>query len=199
MTLFTVECEEPDGRHFYDVRLLHEFGSGTGYLGPEKVAEIWERIRGFEVLFSENTQGRVEPFLSILMNPRSVWLEIYRLGEGEGPIGIVYISSVIPNYDAKGHFAFWDSKVRGRQIIFWRIMKWMFSQYKLHRISAETPPYQRGVIRLLRRLGFVEEGERREAINSRERWWPLIEFGILESELDAAMTDHVILEEASNG
>jgi RimJ/RimL family protein N-acetyltransferase len=100
-------------------------------------------------------------------------------------VGVIYISSVIPNFDAKGHFVVFDSVASKRKKLFWEIMKWMFDRYNLHRISAEAPPYQGGVLRFIRKhLHMTEEGKRREAVLFRGEWWPLIEFGITRGEMD---------------
>lgn len=176
-----VACDDGES---YVVRLLQEFGKGTSNLTPQKVADMWAQVRQHQVLFSDHTAGQAEPFLAILFNPASVWMEIVRLSDDE-LVGVIYISSVIPNFDAKGHFAIFDSQASKRKRIFWEVMAWMFDRYNLNRISAEAPPYQGGVLRFVERhLGMKREGERREAVLYKGRWWSLIEFGILRSELN---------------
>lgn len=183
--IIVVACDDGES---YAVRLLHEFGSRTGSLTPQKVADLWAKIRKHEVLFSDQTMGQAEPFLAILFNPASVWLEIVRVSDEE-VIGVIYISSVIPNFDAKGHFVVFDGVASKRRKIFWDVMNWMFVRYNLHRISAEAPPYQGGVLRFVKRhLCMKQEGERREAVVYKNRWWPLIEFGILRQEFEGLYT-----------
>jgi RimJ/RimL family protein N-acetyltransferase len=175
--IFAVQCSDRSGDHMYSVRLLHEFGVGDGYFNPRKVSELWSIARQNEVLFSDYTAGKVEPFLAILMNPASVWLEIFRITDDK-PVGVAYISNVIPKFDAKGHFAVWDRIAGGREEIFWRIMEWMFEQYNLRRISAEAPVYQSGVIRFTKKLGFKAEGTKKDGVLHKGKWMPLILFGI---------------------
>lgn len=190
-SIHELDLVEREGLAHFEVRLLHEFGATDGYLTPEKISELWQLARKFDVLFSDYTVGKIEPFLHILLNPRSVWLEILRNDE---PVGVAYISHVNPKFDAKGHFAFWDSKAGGRAPVIWGIMEWMFQRYDLRRISAEVPPYQSGVIRFIKALGFVQEGERRDAVIYRDRWYPLIEFGILRYEFESAYSEFFIAD-----
>lgn len=191
ISITQVECHDRTGEHLYEARLLQEFGQNDGYLNAQKIAELWGMAKKFDTLFSDYTEGKIEPFLAVLMNPRSVWFEIYRLGEQPGPVGVAYISSVIPFYDAKAHFAVWDSVGSGREPIFWSLMDWVFTRYSLHRMSVEVPPYQHGVIRFVRRLGFIEEGERREAVLSKGKWSSLLEFGLLKSDFEVIFAEYL--------
>jgi len=175
-------CVDRLGEGTYEARLLHEFGSTDGYLNPAKVRELWLNLKKHDVLFSDYTAGKIEPFLEVLMNPNGVWLEFYRLGHG--PVGIGYLSRVIPKFDAYGHFAFWDSIASGRQPLVWGVLDWMFNRYKLHRISGAVPVYQSGTLRFVERLGLKREGIRREAVLHKGFWMDMVELGILYSEFN---------------
>jgi RimJ/RimL family protein N-acetyltransferase len=184
-----VTCKDRSGIGVYSIRLLHELGHSDEYFSPSKIQEIWLLASQHNVLFSDFTKGRIEPFLATIMNPVSIWLEIFKLSEeGGNPVGVAYITNVIPNFDAKGHFAFWDRVAGGREMIIWTIMNWMFSKYNFHRISTEAPIYQHGTLRFIKNLGFVEEGVRREAVLHQGKWFPLIQFGMTRSELEQILT-----------
>lgn len=176
--IFQLGLEDRKGRHRVSVRLLQEFGEGNEYLSPEKIQELWMEYQKHDVLFSDYTKGKLEPFLMVLMDDRSVWFEVYDL-TFEKPIGVMMISNVVPGFDARGHFAFWDGVGSGREELVWRMMEWFFDKYNLHRMTARVPPYQRGVIRFVERLGFKKEGEMREAAPYKGEWVPLELFGIL--------------------
>jgi len=167
----------------YSVRLLHEFGQKTPYMDYGKIAELWESFRVHDVLFTDEIKGDLEAFIDIMMNPRSVWLEIFSL-ESNTPIGVANLSRVIPGFDASGHFAYWTGSSRVREDLIKIVMKWVFDRYKLHRISAEVPEYQKGVIRFINRIGFKKEGTRREGTIRHGSWRDLDMFGILSSELE---------------
>lgn len=184
--LYRFPLKDRRGEAEFSIRLLHEFGTRDDYLDARKVSDIWEQARKHDVLFSDYTAGKAEPFLIALFNPNSVWIEIVR---DEESVGVAYITHVVPKFDAKGHFAVWDKVAGGREKIFWMIMSWLFRRYQLHRISAETPRYQSGTMRFLRRLGFVHEGQVREAVIHKGVWMPLETFGITISEFTSLMKE----------
>ena len=49
-----------------ELRVLHELGQTTdGYLNPKKVGELWDEFQKHDVLFTEHTAGKFEPFFYI--------------------------------------------------------------------------------------------------------------------------------------
>lgn len=176
--------EDRTGEYEMSVRLLHEFGTTTGYLTKAKVGELAREASKHDVLFSDYTEGhKLETFLDVFMDPRGVWFELFRL-DTEEVVGAAYITKVIPGYDASAHFAFWDQVASGRQSLIQSLMHFVFRRYNLRRLSVEVPPYQRGTIRFVERLGFTKEGEKREAVQYKGRWFPLLLFGITQGELE---------------
>lgn len=175
--IFSIQIEDRYGPHSLSVRLLQELGSPTPYLTTGKLRDLWIEYSQHDVLFSDETQGKVRPFVEVLLAPGSLWLEIFSLDQ-QKPVGIMSISDIIVGFDAKGHFAFWDSIAKDREPIVHETMKWVFQRYSLHRISAHVPIYQSGTIRFIKRLGFEKEGEMREAVIRKGRWFPLVMFGI---------------------
>ncbi len=182
MEILRVENTDRSGTHTYSIRILHEFGRGSGYMNPTKIKEIWEHAKEFDILFTDHTRGDFTVFMDILMNPTSVWLEIYRETDDRS-IGLFILSHVLPNYDAQAHFTFWDSIAGGRQDLILQAAEVLFKAYNLRRMSAHVPKYMAGVIRFVKKLGFKEEGEKREAFLKNGEWVPAILLGLLESEL----------------
>jgi hypothetical protein len=180
-----IPCEDRSGEHVYEAHLIWELGKNYG-LSPKKISDIWREVKNFDVLFSDETRGDVEVLFDILIDPRSVWFELKKEGE-ERPIGIAYITNIIPGHDAQGHIAFWDRIAGGREPLLLFLMEWVSDRYKLHRFSAQVPPYQAGVIRFVKKLGFREEGEMREAVLRHGRRWPLVLLGITKDELDESI------------
>ena len=164
------------------VRLLQEFGAPSDYLTAEKVKELWEQASQFDVLFSDWTKGRIEPFLSALLSKNAVWFEFYDTIEVK-PVGVAYVTQVHNGFDAVGHFTFWDKTAKGREPIVRNLMRRVFNTYDLHRMTAKIPVYQKGVLAFARRLGFEEEGRVREAVIYKENWNDLILLGIVRDEL----------------
>jgi hypothetical protein len=178
-----VRCSDRTGAHEYSVHLMHEFGVATPRLVPRKVADLWAEVSKHSVLFSDHTMGEVEPFLAVLFNSASVWMEVVRETDGQ-IVGVIYITHVIPRFDCKGHFIFFDGKARGRERIFHEVMQWIIDRYGLRRISCEAPPYEPGLLRFIeRRLKMKLEGTKREAVLYKNEWYPLKMFGITRDEV----------------
>lgn len=177
-----------EGREEYSIRLLQRLGQLDPYVTPGKIQEIWLEYSQHDVLFSDYTAGQVEPFLDMLFDPRAIIAEIYRV-DTETSAGLMMMNRIIPRFDAMGHFNFWNSKVRGKELMFWKMMEMWMDEFNLHRMSAETPVFMRGLIRMIERLGFTDEGTRREGTIHKGKWMDLQMFGILRSELDEILKE----------
>jgi RimJ/RimL family protein N-acetyltransferase len=174
------------GPHLFSIRLLHEFGQGDGYLNPQKVSELWGSFKSNPVIFTDEIDGSFEAFFDVIMNPRTIWHEIYDEIDREAK-GVFCLSNIIPGYDAVGHFAYWDRVARGRDILSLLMMSQAFERFSLHRMTAEIPSYQSGTIRAAERIGLKKEGVKREAVRRRGKWVDLVILGITEDELKEAL------------
>lgn len=170
----------------YSVRMLHEFGDRDDYMTSSKIGELWGEFKKHDVLFTDEIKGDPEAFIDIMLNPRSIWLEVY-CEERDKPIGAITLSRVIPGFDASGHFVFWDGRGRGKEPLAMAVAKWFFDRYHLRRITAEIPENQKGTIRFTERLGFKKEGVKREGTLRHGVWIDLAVFGLLSSELEEAL------------
>lgn len=167
-----------------NVNLLHELGIGD--MDSDKVRDIWLSYSKHDVLFSDSTEGSFETFFDILTDPRSIWFELEDEESGM-TVGVMSVSKIIPGYDAYGHFAIWNGRARGKEKIIHQLMKLIFDKYKIHRMSCEIPAYMKGVSRFIHRLGFKEEGTRREGVMKNGSWVDMLMFGMTVSELEEAL------------
>lgn len=168
------------GEQMLRVNMLRE-GPQNYEMTPFKIRDLWVEASKHDVLFSDYTAGKLEPFIDVLMNPRGVWLEIVH---GEKIIGAAYLSDVIPGFDASAHFTFWDSVASGREPLVLYLLEFVMDRYKLHRVSAKVPVYQKGVIRFVERVGFKREGTIRELIPYKGKWLNAALYGILRPEVE---------------
>lgn len=178
-----IPCQDRVGEAIFQIRILREFGQNYG-MSPAKIAELWKISSEHRVLFSDETDGKVEPFILLALNPASVWLEMLRDSK---TVGVAYVTSVIPGYDAEAHFAFWDKIAKGRESLILMTAEWLMDRYSLRRLSASTPPYQSGTMKFIERLGFVQEGVKRDAVLYRGELFPLVQFGLTRAELDSSL------------
>ena len=169
------------GEEMLRLRILRE-GPMNYAMNPSKIAQLWLKAKDHDVLFSDYTEGKFEPFLDVLMDPRGVFLEI--VNDEDDVIGLMYLSDVVPGFDAYGHFTFWDAVASGREPLALFAIEQIMDRYKLHRLSAMIPVYQSGTIRFTEKLGFKREGEIREAIPHKGRWMPAYHYGILRNEVE---------------
>lgn len=181
--LFELPCwDSRNGEHQYQVKLIREFDSNYS-LSENKIRELWIRAKEHKALFSDYTDGKFEPFFWLLTDPRAVWFEIVR-SDDQSNVGVIYLTAVKPLFEADCHMAMWDSIAVGKEPLALFAMEWIMDRYKLHRLNAFVPTYQRGVLRWCDRLGFVQEGVRREAVLFRGQWADLVQFGILRPEVE---------------
>lgn len=182
--MFTLTCDRDEVLH---ANLLWDLGENKG-LTPEKIRDLWAQASKYPVLFSDYTNGKFEPFYWTLVNPVSVWFEVSKEGE-ETPIGLLYSHNIHPTLDATAHISFWDRRAKGREPLILFVTEWLMDRFSLMRINATIPPYQRGVIRFMKRLGFVEEGEMRDAALYNGRPWGMKMFGLTRSDLERSMQE----------
>ena len=180
--LFRLPFTDRGGERDVSVRVLQGLGRASSYLTPAKIRDLWIEYAKHDVLFSDYTVGKVEPFVTAIFNPRSFWFELFDLNKSKA-IGLAMLTDIIPQYDAKGHFAFWDKIGSGRETLIWELMEICFDEFDLHRMTVETPAYQRGTIRSIKRLGFTHEGEKREGVFHKSTWINMMLFGITREEL----------------
>jgi RimJ/RimL family protein N-acetyltransferase len=62
------------------------------------------------------------------------------------------------------------------------LLRFVFAELNLFRISAAVPEYNEGAIALFKKFGFVEEVRRRQALDRDGRRWDMLVFGLLKDE-----------------
>ena len=174
----TLEIESGRAAGFYEVRLMKE-GDRT-WITPEKARALWIASKEHDVLFSDYTRGKPQALLRALSKSNSVWAEVTK---DEIPVGILYMHRVIPHFDGVGHFAFWDKVGRGREPLILDTLRYMMMKFDLRRVSAEPPVNQKGTIRMIKRLGFEQEGRRRMGVIYKNEWVDQLLFGLLREDL----------------
>ena len=62
------------------------------------------------------------------------------------------------------------------------LMRFVFAELNLFRVTANVAEYNAGAIALLKKLGFTEEVRRRQSLEREARRWDLLVFGLLKDE-----------------
>lgn len=151
-------------------------------LTPEKLKWIWEEMNRFRTLFSDFTRGDFDTFYAVITSHDSVWLEIL---DGQGQtVGIAYWTDMLRMLDAECHLIFFDGKPAEKTELCREIARWFFIEYpQFHRMTATLPHIYHATIRLAKRIGFVEEGRKRQARLIGGRLVDEVILGLLAEEL----------------
>lgn len=104
-------------------------------------------------------QTRIASINRMLLDPYSRTWEVW--GEDALPIGILYLTNVIPGGDALAHYLFFDADLRGKSDLIESIIQWCFEDHPtegwvaLRRMTVEVPSYAFALARHASRyLGF---------------------------------------------
>lgn len=80
--------------------------------------------------------------------------------------------NILPEYQGQGY---------GTEALKW-ILEYAFMTIGLHRVAIGAFEFNVGARKLYRKLGFVDEGFKRECIFSQGKWWGQYESAMLEDE-----------------
>ena len=144
-----------------------------------KLGLLWEKISSYRTLFSDLTRGDFRNFVMFLTEGDSVWLEIR---ERDTLVGIVCLTNMKQVVDCEAHIIFFDRDLAGKDELCKKITAWVFDTFPLNRVTVTVPRMYFATIRLVKAIGFVEEGRKRAAVLIRNRWDDLFIFGITREE-----------------
>ncbi len=146
-------------------------------LTPQKATKILEETFKIQSMFNDYQPAcpdlcgqcilcmrRKYAIAANIWNPKALAYEVWK---GADFVGIMYVRDIQPGHDALAEFTFWDKDLRGKSTIINQVLKKVvFGRLGLHRVTVEVPHTRKlqGLRRfLLQKLGFVEEGTKREA------------------------------------
>ena len=148
----------------------------------ENIRHLWTRFARHRVLASDFAYGEPGVFFRMIMARTTVVLKV-------GDVGILYLTDLIPGYDAEGHYFFWDRVTDGRHKLILHGLKWAMDSFNLHRVNIDIPKHAYAALHRVHKIGFRLEGVSKEAILYKEKWHDVFHFGVLVSELtDTALS-----------
>ena len=133
-----------------------------------------------------NTKESQMAFLETLNRSRDrLQLGIWPKGS-QSIIGVVSLQKIdFINRNAELAILVGQSEYRGKGMGYGAakmIVTHGFSYLNLHRISAGTPVFNEGMIKLAQRLGMRQEGISRQVFYKRNQYFDVYEFGVLKEE-----------------
>lgn len=106
--------------------------------------------------------ARVTLVAQTLTAPSTRAWEIWNISEAiPEVVGLAYLTDVVPGFDAKAHYVFFDHNLKDKTVVLKRIIMWVFEDhpedfwYGLRRLSVEIPVDAKALLHhASRRLGF---------------------------------------------
>lgn len=148
-------------------------------LSPKKIEALWEILQKYKTLFSDLTRADSSNFVQVLATPHTMWFEVI---EYDAIVGIIWFGDLYQVVDCTAHVVFLDRQPSEKVEVCRVLMKWMFDNFPLHRITVTPPAIYHATIRLLEKLGFEKEGCKREAILLGGKWNDQMIYGITRNE-----------------
>jgi hypothetical protein len=143
----------------------------------EKMLELWNNLKPFDSIFTDEDMKNPDVFLNNLLAQDSVTLEM------DG--GVVIIKRIVPGHKAEFHATFWDKKLSPRKDLLKACLVWCFATFSLERVETWVAGYAKAVRRFLEdRLGFRHEGTLRSYARNRGRLVDIHVYGMLRGELE---------------
>jgi RimJ/RimL family protein N-acetyltransferase len=150
-------------------------------LSLEKIRWLWTECNKYRSLFSDFTRGHVDNFVALLMNGGTFWMEV--VNEQGTIVGVIYLTDLRQIIDYGVHIIFFDCKLSEKVPLCKVVAKWIFDEFPCHRLTAIIPGKYYTTLRFIRKLGFVEEGRKRQSQLMSSRWDDEVIFGLLRSEV----------------
>ncbi len=172
-----VLCHEPEGA------ITHHVWPFS--FTKEATVELWKQASRFPVLFGK----RLESFEDF-----SNHFIIHNLSGDIEPLGLVWIIDDfkgmfyldrITDTEASVHYAFFDRRHKGREVMVIEMLRMVFEKYKFTRLNVEIPAYAGMAPRkFVERCGFSIEGRKRNASYWKGKLFHVYCYGILPEDLD---------------
>jgi len=151
-------------------------------LSPDKIKSIWRMLKRSRTLFSDLTINDVPNFVAAVTSSNSMWFEVRQNGV---VIGIVSFGEMHQVTDCLGHMVFFDRRPAAKKELCVLIVKWMFNNFPLERMSVHVPQLYTRTVDLMRSMGFTTEGKKRRASLIGGKWWDHVMYGITRKEVEA--------------
>lgn len=152
-------------------------------LTPEKTQALWKVIRRHRTLFSDLTRNDIGNFVRAVSAPYTLWLEVRQQPQGV-IIGIIWFGDLHLVTEATGHMAFFDRLTTEKIDLCREVIKWLFRSFPIHRLNVTPPEMYTSTVRLLKSIGLMHEGVKREAILLDGKWRNQLLFGITRPEAE---------------
>jgi RimJ/RimL family protein N-acetyltransferase len=137
---------------------------------------LWNHVRQQTVCFDDLTRDRGDVFAQRLVAPTTMSFA-YK------DDGLILIENIVPRLQGDIHFYVWGSLSEAEITQVGReACRQAFDTYKLHRISAYPPAFNKLACRIAARVGFKYEGCMRQLFLHEGRYQDVFIYGLLAQE-----------------
>ncbi len=148
---------------------------------PERIGWLGEQLKKYPSLTTDPTKQDPSILWKSVSSPQSYWTEVWK---ADVLVGILFLSDIQPGVDARVHPIFFDRSLSDKVEICLDGLRWAKHQFMLHRFTAALPEIYFATVRMAKKIGFVQEGTRREVYLINGRWCDEFVFGLLASEIN---------------
>lgn len=142
----------------------------------EYLKSLWLAMSACRTLFSDITRGNVNNFYQLIASPDAMWFEV--VDDVDTLVGIMYITGILNVVDCDVHLIILDKRPAEKLPVIKATVAHLFDTLPLHRMTATIPRIYRATWRLAKKIGFVEEGCKRESLLMDGRWCDEIILGL---------------------
>lgn len=151
-------------------------GVRLGIYDAKRLQDIWNKVKNFDLLFSDDMMKDPIVFTQQFLDRDSVILEIDE--------GFIIIKKLIIGLRAEVHFCFYDHKMSARKDLLKECLKWAFEIFQLERMETYVASYAKAVRRFVEdRMNFKHEGVLRNRVRHKGKLIDMHVYSILREEV----------------
>lgn len=153
----------------------------------DSIERVWNRWKAFEIL-SDDLPATIDGFAYFVTSGGALWFEV--LDDQDNQVGLVYLTDLVPSFvtnryiSAQFHATMWDAKAGPRITLARAFLLKAVKVFGFHRFQCEIPLRFGGAIRVMKNIGFQQEGMLRSARRYRGQWYNVLILGLLDSEVE---------------
>jgi RimJ/RimL family protein N-acetyltransferase len=154
------------------------------FLNLEKLRDMWNRLKDFDVLFNDYVRGDFNAFINHFLVQVDGEILAAGLMWDVDDVGMFYLNDIRPAASAAVHFVFWDRVFTGREELCREGLRRLFKEFHFQRLQAEVPLYAQNTMAAVERIGFIQEGRIRRAVPYKGDWFDLNIYSVLPEDLE---------------
>lgn len=142
---------------------------------------LWTEMNKYRTLWSDYARGDMDVWYDTISDGDSFWLLVLKDGR---PVGTVRFAGMGAVTDVEAHVMFFDRVLTDKVELAQMVARWFFLEFPgCHRLTAIVPAIYHSTVRMAKRVGFREEGRKRESLLIGGRRVDEMLFGLLASEM----------------